>query len=332
MDTAIAATATLGALAVCAALGLPRATFYRWLRPVHGPAKRRHQPRALLDEERARVLAVLHEPRFADQAPAEVYASLLDEGVFLCSERTMYRVLAENTEVRERRNQLRHPNHPVPELHATKPNELWSWDITKLLGPSKWTYFYLYVVMDVYSRYIVGWMVAHRESATLAHKLIEASCERECIQPGQLTLHADRGSSMTSKPVAFLLADLGVTKTHSRPHVSNDNPFSEAGFKTLKYRPDFPQRFGSIEDARGFCGDFFRWYNDQHHHAGLELLTPADVHLGRASERLAARDQVLASAFAARPERFVNGTPSAGKLSHEVWINNPQARTLEAAQ
>ena len=244
----------------------------------------------------------------------------------------MYRVLAENKEVRERRNQLRHPDHPVPELHATRPNDLWSWDITKLLGPSKWTYFYLYVVMDVYSRYVVGWMVAHRESATLAHKLIEASCERERIQPGQLTLHADRGSSMTSKQVAFLLADLGVTKTHSRPHVSNDNPFSEAGFKTLKYRPDFPQRFGSIEDARGFCGDFFRWYNDEHHHSGLELLTPADVHFGRASERLAARDRILASAFSAHPERFVNGTPSAGKLSHEVWINNPQARTPEAAQ
>jgi len=332
MDTAIAATATFGGLAVCAALGLPRASFYRWLRPVHGPAKRRHQPRALLDEERARVLAVLHEPRFADQAPAEVYASLLDEGVFLCSERTMYRLLAANSEVRERRNQLRHPNHPVPELNATRPNELWSWDITKLLGPSKWTYFYLYVVMDVYSRYIVGWMVAHRESATLAHKLIEATCERERIQPGQLTLHADRGSSMTSKPVAFLLADLGVTKTHSRPHVSNDNPFSEAGFKTLKYRPEFPQRFGSIEDARGFCGDFFRWYNEEHHHSGLELLTPADVHRGRASERLAARDQVLAAAFAARPERFVNGSPSAGQLSQEVWINKPQAGTLEVAQ
>ena len=332
MDTAIVATATFGALAVCAALGLPRATFYRWLRPVYGPAMRRKQPRALLDEERARVLAVLHEPRFADMAPSEVYATLLDEGVFLCSERTMYRVLAENKEVRERRNQLRHPDHPVPELHATRPNDLWSWDITKLLGPSKWTYFYLYVVMDVYSRSVVGWMVAHRESATLAHKLIEASCERERIQPGQLTLHADRGSSMTSKPVAFLLADLGVTKTHSRPHVSNDNPFSEAGFKTLKYRPDFPQRFGSIEDARGFCGDFFRWYNDEHHHSGLELLTPADVHFGRASERLAARDRILASAFSAHPERFVNGTPSAGKLSHEVWINNPQARTPEAAQ
>ena len=199
----------------------------------------------------------LHEPRFADLAPAEVYATLLDEGRYLCSERTMYRVLAENAEVRERRDQLRHPAYAAPELLATAPNQLWSWDITKLLGPAKWTYFYLYVILDVFSRYVVGWMVAHRETATLAERLIRETCERQGIEPGQLTIHADRGTSMTSKPVALLLADLGVTKTHSRPHVSNDNPFSEAQFKTLKYRPDFPERFGSIEHARSHCGDFF---------------------------------------------------------------------------
>ncbi len=231
----------LGVQAACAAVGLSRATFYRHVRPQHGPKKPRRHPRELTTAEEARVLDTLNEARFADLAPAEVFATLLDEGVYLCSERTMYRLLAKNAQVRERRNQLRHPTHPVPELLATKPNELWSWDITKLLGPAKWTYFYLYVVMDVYSRKVVGWMVAHRESAALAQKLIETCCEREGIQPGQLTIHADRGSSMTSKPVALLLADLGVTKTHSRPHVSNDNPYSEAGFKTLKYRPGFPE-------------------------------------------------------------------------------------------
>jgi putative transposase len=315
---------SLGVQAACAALGLSRATFYRNSRPKHGPRRPRLHPRGLSPEEKANVLAVLHEPRFADLAPAEVFATLLDEGTYLCSERTMYRVLAENAEVRERRNQLRHPNHPVPQVLASKPNELWSWDITKLLGPAKWTYFYLYVVMDVYSRYVVGWMVAHRESATLAQRLIEACCAREGIQPGQLTIHADRGSSMTSKPVAFLLADLGVTKTHSRPHVSNDNPFSEAGFKTLKYRPDFPGRFGSIEDARGFCGDFFRWYNEEHHHSGLELLTPSDVHHGQAAGRLCARDHVMSKAFEARPDRFVNGKPKMAQLPTAVWINRPR--------
>lgn len=325
MKVAQEAAATLGVASVCKALSVPRASFYRQRRPQHGPHPRRGQPRALKAEEKARILEVLHEPRFVDVAPAEVYATLLDEGVYLCSERSMYRVLAAHAEVRERRNQLRHPAYPAPEIHATQPNQLWSWDITKLLGPSKWTYFYLYVVMDVYSRYVVGWMVAHRESATLAQKLMEELCARQGIQPGQLTLHADRGSSMTSKPVAFLLADLGVTKTHSRPHVSNDNPFSEAGFKTLKYRPDFPGRFGSDVDARGFCGDFFRWYNEEHHHAGIELLTPSDVHHGRAAARLQARHTVLTAAFALHPERFVRGAPRAGEIPNAVWINKPAA-------
>ena len=193
-----------------------------------------------------------------------------------------------------------------------------------MLGPAKWTYYYLYVILDVYSRYVVGWMLAHRESAALAERLIRETCERQSVAPGQLTVHADRGSSMTSKPVALLLADLGVTKSHSRPHVSNDNPFSESQFKTMKYRPDFPDRFGSIEHGRAHCDDFFAWYNAEHRHGGLELVTPHDVHHGLAAARLQARDSVLAAAFAARPERFPRGAPSAGVLPVEVWINKPK--------
>jgi putative transposase len=328
MNAVTNAKGKLGIKTACEALGLPRPTYYRQLKPK-AASRRRSPPRALCAEEKVAVLEVLHEQRFADLAPAEVYAALLDEGRYLCSVRTMYRVLAENQEVRERRNQLRHPNYPVPQVHATRPNELWSWDITKLLGPAKWTYFYLYVVMDVYSRYVVGWMVAHRESSTLAEKLIAQTCQRQGIAPGQLTIHADRGTAMTSKPVALLMADLGITKTHSRPHVSNDNPFSEAQFKTMKYRPDFPERFGSIVDSRGFCGDFFRWYNEEHHHGALGLLTPADVHHGRAAARIAERDAVLAAAFAAHPERFPLGRPTASVLPEAVWINKPIASTTQ---
>lgn len=314
----------LGVAALCAALALPRATFYRRLKPGKAAPRKRRPARALSDEERSEVLAVLHEPRFADLSPAEVYATLLDEGRYLCSERTMYRLLAENQEVRERRDQLVHPPLKAPELLATKPNELWSWDITKLHGPAKWTYYYLYVILDVFSRYVVGWMVAHRESAALAEKLISETCERQKIARDQLTLHADRGSSMTSKPVAFLLSDLGVTKTHSRPHVSNDNPFSEAHFKTLKYRPDYPDRFGSIEHARSFNADFFYWYNDLHHHSGIRLLTPRDLHYGFATMKLEARNILLAHAYAKHRNRFPNGPPSAGKPPTEVWINKPK--------
>jgi putative transposase len=271
------------------------------------------------------VLAVLHEERFVDLAPAEVYATLLDEGLYLCSERTMYRVLAEAAEVRERRDQLRHPKYAAPELLATQPNQLWSWDITKLLGPAKWTYFYLYVLLDVFSRYVVGWLLADAESSALAERLLAEAYARQGIEPGQLTIHADRGTSMKSKPVALLLADLGVTKTHSRPHVSNDNPYSEAQFKTLKYRPDFPERFGSIQDARGFNADFFRWYNNEHHHTGLGLLTPADVHFGRAEQRRDARALVLQAGHLAHPERFVLGPPVPPPLPTAAWINKPKA-------
>jgi putative transposase len=291
----------LGIVAVCAAIGMSRATFYRWLRPVYGPPRPRRSQRALSPSERQRVLDVLHEPRFVDKAPGEIYATLLDEGTYLCSERTMYRVLAANNEVRERRDQLRHPAYAAPELLTTRPNELWSWDITKLLGPAKWTYFQLYVILDVFSRMVVGWIVAHRESAHLAEKLIRETCERQGVAPGTLTVHADRGTSMTSKTVALLLSDLGVTKTHSRPHVSNDNPYSESHFKTMKYRPDFPERFGCIQDAREHFARFFAWYNDEHRHGGIGLLTPSDVHYGRAPARIEARANTLAAAFATHP-------------------------------
>jgi putative transposase len=235
----------------------------------------------------------------------------------------MYRILEEYEEVRERRNQLRHPVYSKPELLATGPNQLWSWDITKLKGPAKWTYYYLYTILDVFSRYVVGWLIAEGESSGLAQELIRAICQKQGIEPGQLILHADRGSSMNSKPVALLLADLGVTKSHSRPHVSNDNPYSEAQFKTMKYRPDYPERFGSLQDARLWARLFFRWYNHEHHHTAIGMMTPATVHYGRAPEVTEQRRQVLVAAYAAHPERFVRGKPQPPLLPEEVWINKP---------
>ncbi len=312
----------LGVRATCEALGAAPATYYRQRR-AKPPARPRSSPRALSLEERQDVLDVFHEPRFTDLAPGEIHATLLDDGRYLCSERTMYRILAANEEVRERRNQLRHPSYAAPELMATAANELWSWDITKLKGAAKWTYYYLYVILDVFSRYVVGWMVAPRESAVLAERLIEETCERQRIARGQLTLHADRGSSMRSKDVALLLADLGVTKTHSRPYTSTDNPFSEAQFKTMKYRPTFPPRFGSLQHARRFCVPFFAWYNTEHRHSALAMLTPQDVHDGLAEQRLAKRAVVLAAAYAAHPERFPNGLPTPQTLPQAVWINKP---------
>jgi putative transposase len=258
-----------------------------------------------------------------------VCATLLDEGRYLASERTMYRILAERGETRERRDQLVHPAYTKPELLATRPNELWSWDITKLLGPAKWTYFYLYVLLDVFSRYVVGWTIQHGESARIAEQLIAQALEQQKIQPGQLTVHADRGSSMTSKPVAFLLADLGVTKTHSRPYTSTDNPYSEAQFKTLKYRPDFPDRFASILDSRSWARGFFTWYNHEHRHSGIGLMTPAMVHYGRAEQVSDKRASILTAAYAAHPERFVHGPPRPPALPRAVWINKPT--TQEAA-
>lgn len=311
----------IGVKAACAALGVPRSSLYRAGKPR--PCTPRTSPRALSAEEKDAVRDTLNSPRFQDQSPREVYATLLDEDKYLCSLRSMYRILGENDEVRERRNQLRHPHYVKPELLATAPNQLWSWDITKLLGPTKWTYFYLYVILDVFSRYVVGWMIAERESAALAEELIAQTCARQGIERGQLTIHADRGSAMTSKTVAMLLADLGVTKTHSRPHVSNDNPYSEAQFKTLKYHHDYPSRFGSRQDARAWATAFFDWYNNEHHHTGIALLTPADVHFNRAQAILQKRQAVLQAAYERTPERFVKGRPVPASLPSAVWINPP---------
>jgi transposase InsO family protein len=324
---------TAGTRAACSALGVPRATFYRrqQVSERSAPASRPRPPLALSEIERRSVLDVLHSERFVDAAPHQIYATLLDEKRYLCSVRTMYRILAAEDEVRERRNQCRRPAYTKPELLATGPNEVWSWDITKLKGPVKWSYFYLYVILDIFSRYVVGWMVARRESAILAQRLVSASVEKQGIVRGQLTLHADRGSSMTSKTLALLLADLGVTKTHSRPYTSTDNPYSEAHFKTFKYRPEFPDRFGSPEDARTHCHHFFPWYNHEHRHGGLALLTPADVHYGRAQERLAQRSRVLEVAFQAHPERFKGRPPLPGVLPEAVWINPPPKTTPEDA-
>ncbi len=314
----------LGVAPTCAALSVARSSFYRQQRPQSERRPRPAPPRALTVADRQAVLDALHEPRFVDLAPAEIYATLLDEGRYLGSERTLYRVLAANAEVRERRDHLRHPRYAAPELLATGPNQLWSWDITRLLGPTKWTYYYLYVLLDVFSRYVVGWTVAACENGGIAEQLIAESCARQRIEPGQLTVHSDRGPAMISKPVALLLADLGVTKTHSRPHVSNDNPFSESQFKTLKYRPDFPERFGSIEHARDHSRDFFPWYNTEHHHVGLGLFTPHDVHYGLAAAKRERRALVLAGAFARHPERFPHGRPQPKALPTAVWINPPK--------
>jgi putative transposase len=321
MQTAEGLSKQVGKRQACTVLGVPRSRLYRREKrqSPRGPS-----PRALSSNEKETVRQELNSERFQDCAPREVYATLMDEGRYLCSWRSMYRILDEHQEVRERRNQLRHPNYSKPELLATAPNQLWSWDITKLLGSSKWTYYYLYVILDVFSRYVVGWMIAERESAALAEALIAQTCLRQGVEPGQLTIHADRGSAMTSKPVALLLADLGVTKTHSRPHVSNDNPYSEAQFKTMKYRPDYPSRFGSQQDARAWAKAFFDWYNREHHHTGLALLTPADVHFHRAQSVLQKRQAVLEAAYARTPERFVKGAPAPMQVPQAVWINPPK--------
>jgi putative transposase len=317
----------VGTKAACKAVGRPRGTHYRWHpksppppRPERVPAR---QPRALSEVERKEVLAVLHSDEHVDEAPATVYAKLLDEGVYLASTSTMYRILRDHEEVRERRRQATHPPAKKPELLATGPNEIYSWDITKLLGPAKWTYYYLYVIIDIYSRYVPGWMLARAERAHLAERLLADTIAKQGIARDQLTVHADRGSSMASKPVAFLLADLGVTKSHSRPHCSNDNPFSESQFKTLKYRPEFPDRFGSFEDAQQHCSRFFGWYNDKHRHSGVAFHTPADVHYGRAAATQAHRATVLDAAFAAHPERFVRKPPTPLELPAAAWINKP---------
>lgn len=310
--------------AVCDALGVSRASLYRRRAAPPRPSRTRPKPaRALSEAECTTVLDTLREPRFVDLAPAEVYATLLDEGTYLCSIRTFYRVLARHGEVRERRDQLRHPVYQKPELLAERPNEVWSWDITKLMGPAKWTYFYLYVIMDIFSRRVVAWCVADAESATLFGPLVRDAIDKHQVPAGQLTLHADRGAPMKAKATALLLADLGITKSHSRPHTSNDNPFSESHFKTLKYQPEFPQRFGCIEDAKTFCRAFFDWYNRDHHHVGLGLMTPDQVHFGQVDLIHDARQQVLDHAFLTNPQRFVRAAPRPPAKPVAAWINPP---------
>lgn len=316
--------------AACLALGVSLATYHRRqaaTRQPYAPSPRPTPARALGSDERQSVLDLMHGPAYGDSAPAEIYASLLDQGVYLCSIRTMYRILDQHGEVKERRRQARHPVYQKPELLAEAPNQVWSWDITKLMGPAKWTYFYLYVIIDIFSRRVVAWCVADTESAALFKPLFEDAVESHTVPPGQLTLHADRGPSMKAKATALLLADLGVTKSHSRPYTSNDNPFSESQFKTMKYQPEFPKRFGCIQDAKSFCRHFFGWYNRDHHHSGIGLMTPDQVHFGQAADVYDARQKILDSAFQLNPERFVNKTPEPPKKPTAVWIN-PPAPTL----
>jgi putative transposase len=324
-------TPLVGTRPACRALGASAATIYRRRRPPEPrPSRPRPAPaRALSKRERQTVLELLHSERFIDSSPAQVWATLLDEGSYLASERTMYRLLAaRHGGVRERRDQLAHPGYTAPELLAEQPNEVWSWDISKLKGPVKWSSFHLYVILDVFSRYCVGWTVQPRESAQLAKALIGQAAEQQQIERDQLTVHADRGTAMTSKPVAFLLADLGVLKTHSRPYTSTDNPYSEAQFKTMKYRPEFPDRFDSIEQARAFCRGFFDWYNHHHRHSGIGLMTPAAVHHGRAQKLHAERQRVLDAAYAATPERFVRRPPTPPDLPTAAWINKPKTEEV----
>ena len=323
MEAVVELSGVVGKAEACRALAVSRASFYRWCAPKPAQGSLPRSLRALSEEERGRVRGVLRAPRFVDLSPWSVYAALLDVGVYLCSVSTMYRLLREEGEVRERRNQLTHPRYEKPELLARGPNEVWTWDITKLRGPVKWTYYYLYVILDIFSRYVVGWLVAGGQTASLAKRFIDECCRRQEIEEGQLTIHADRGGPMKAKTTAQLLADLGIVHSHSRPHVSNDNPFSEAQFKTLKYRPEFPGRFGSQEDAVLFCRPFFRWYNEEHYHSGIGWLTPASVHYGQADEIRLKRKEVLKKACATHPERFVRGIPEPPKLPEAVWINPP---------
>lgn len=333
MMTAADLSNDVGRKPACDALGVPRATFYRHINrnTSRDLDVRSNPPLALSLSEKQKVIDILHSERFQDKTPYDIYATLLDEGQYHCSIRTMYRILnREHGSIKERRKGHKRNNYSKPELLATRTNEVWSWDITKLKGPAKWTYYYLYVILDIYSRYVVGWMIAHREQDALAKRLIEESCIKQQIKPDQLTIHADRGSSMRSKVVALLLSDLGVTKTHSRPHVSNDNPYSEAQFKTLKYCTRFPDRFGCIQDARSFCRFFFNWYNKEHRHSGIALMTPEQVHYGKAKEITDFRSKVLASAFQKHPERFKSNMPKLIQLPKAVWINKPSNEKIRA--
>ncbi len=319
----------VGIVAACAALCVSRASYYRAQKPRPEPRPRPRPARALSDVERARVLALLDSDECMDLAPAQVYAKLLEDGEYLCSTRTMYRVLAEHDQVRERRAQARHPEYVKPQLVATAPNQVWSWDTTKLPGPTKGTYFTLYVILDLFSRYIVGWQVAARESAVVAQELIDACCKQQGVARGQLTIHADRGSPMTAKSTALLYVDLGIAKSHSRPYTSNDNPYSESNFRTLKYRPEMPEQLGSVEHARQVIRSLVDWYNEDHFHVGLALLHPVDVHYGRAADIVAARQRVLDEAHARHPERFVLGRPMQKSPPAAAWINPPPMTSVD---
>lgn len=319
---------------MCETLAIPRASWYRHTQPLlkkSGKSTVKTSPRSLTREEKDTVLSILNSEKYRDSSCEEVYASLLDEGIYYCSVRTMYRLLEQKGQ-NIQRYQKRKQNRPVPQLLASKPNMLWSWDITKLHSPVKWTYYYLYTIIDVFSRFVVGWMVSYKENATLAHELIEETILRQEIVPGTLTIHADRGSPMKSKTVAQLLVDLGVEKTHSRPHVSNDNPYSESAFKTIKYHPTFPGVFGCIEDTREFCAQFYDWYNYEHHHSGISMLTPYDVHWGNADKKLEQRQQILNQAYKKHPERFTKGVSLVKQLEKEVWINKPGKNINESGK
>jgi putative transposase len=314
------------------AIGACPATWYRRQKPrVPRARHRRTPPLALLAAERIAVLELLNSPRFADCTPYTAWARLLDEGRYLASVRTMYRILAASGQSNERRNQLIHPAHAMPELLATGPNQVWSWDITRLRGSLKWQFFYLYVLIDIFSRYVVGWLVAGAENAGLAQALIDETCDKHGIARDALTLHSDRGSPMRAKTTAELLVDLGVAASFSRPRVSNDNPFSEAQFKTFKYRPQFPACFQGLEHARVHSREFFPWYNNEHRHSGIGFMTPAAVHFGTAPALWQQRAAVLQVAYLAHPERFKGKIPTPPDLPTIVGINLPKTLILETA-
>lgn len=328
MQGVLSLVPVVGVVAACAALCMSRSRYYRAQKPVAAPTPRPSPPRALSEDECANVLATLDSDEYMDKAPAQVFAALLELGIYHCSIRTMYRILAANNQVRERRAQRQHPTYTKPQLVATAPNQVWTWDITKLPGSTKGTYFSLYVILDLFSRYIVGWQVATRESAAVYQELVEACCKDQGVVPEQLTIHSDRGAPMTAKSTALLYADLGIVKSHSRPYTSNDNPYSEANFRTLKYRPDMPEQLGSVEHARQVVRALVSWYNDEHYHLGLALMHPADVHHGRTADIVAARQRVLDAAHAAHPERFVTGRPIQKAPPPAAWINPPATEAV----
>ena len=322
----------LGVRAACDAFGIPESTWYRWVKINErslsirsSDAKKPYHHRRLKEDEEEKLLSVMCELRFMDMAPETIVACLLDEGKYYGSARTMYRLLDRHKAVKERRNQLKHPEYKKPELLATMPNQVWTWDITKLRTGRKHDYLHLYVIIDVFSRYTVGWLVADRECSKLAEKFIADTCWEQRIKPGQLTIHADRGTSMRSKTVAQMMADMGVTRSHSRPYVSNDNPYSESQFKTLKYGSDFPKFFRNVDEAKEFLEEWFRWYNTKHRHSGIQMLTPENVHYGKDKDVLKARNYVMMKAYKKYPERFSRGKPKLRSIDSAVYINKPKA-------